>query len=232
MPGPNQKELFQALRQKAGLKQEVYHKTLEVFEEFKKTAEELPPLFHARNPNPRYPVLFEYRNRGQFEFEMKFGGDILIFMMHTNIFEFSRDHEVMRTSYIKEDQRRSYCGIIQIFNFLNDSFKYNRINDAGYMIGRIFVNRELHYFIEGKREIGLLYNNFNTAKITQASIGSIIRSAMLYTINFDLLTPDFNNVKEVTVAEMQDTIDRMMIRTGKRLGYRFQADQANGEEER
>ncbi|MCK7539616.1 MAG: hypothetical protein MZV63_56250 [Marinilabiliales bacterium] len=54
---------------------------------------------------------------------------------------------------------------------------------------------------------------------------------MLYTINFDLLTPDFNDVKEVTVAEMQDNIDRMKMRTGKRLGYKFQADKANGEVE-
>ena len=97
------------------------------------------------------------------------------------------------------------------------------------MIGRVFINREMHYFIEGKREIGLLYNNFNTSRINKTSITGLIRSAMMYTINFDLLTPDFNNVKEVTVAEMQDTIDRMTIRTGKRLGYRFQADKANGD---
>lgn len=231
MPAPTQPELFLALRNKASLKQEIFHKTVSVFEDFKKSAELMPALFHARNPTPRYPLLFEYRDRGPFEFELKFGSDILIFMMHTNIFEFSRDHEVMRTSYIKEDRLRSYCGIIQVFNFLNDSFKYNRINDAGYMIGRIFINRELHYFIEGKREIGLLYNNFNTSKINKASIGGIIRSAMLYTINFDLLTPDFDDVKEVTVAEMQDNIDRMKMRTGKRLGYKFQADKANGEAE-
>lgn len=229
MPAPTQRELFQALAGKAGLKQEVYHKTLQVFEDFKTEAELLPSLFHTRNSRSRFPILFEYKDRGPFEFELKFGGDILIFMMHTNIFEFPRDHEVMRTPYVKEDIKRSYCGIIQIFNFLNDSFKYNRVNDLGYMIGRIFINREFHYFIEGKREIGLLYNNFNTSKITRTTIGSIIRSAMVYTINFDLLTPDFNNVKEVTMAEMQDTIDRMVIRTGKRLGYKFQADRANGD---
>jgi hypothetical protein len=229
MPAPTQRELFQALAGKGGLKQEVYHKTFQIFEDFKKEAEGMPPQFHSRYSNTKYPILFEYRNRGQFEFELKFGGDILIFMMHTNIFEFPRDHEVMKTPYVKEDVKRSYCGVIQIFNFLNDSFRYNRVNDLGYMIGRIFINRELHYFIEGKREIGLLYNNFNTSKISKTTIGSIIRSAMLYTINFDLLTPDFNNVKEVTMAEMQDTIDRMIIRTGKRLGYRFQADRANGD---
>lgn len=229
MTAPTQTDLFKILKRQAGLKQEVYHKTSRVFEEFKNEAEKLPALFKGQNPAGKYPILFEYNDRGQFEFELKFGADILIFMMHTNVFEFNRDHEVMRTSYIKEDLRRSYCGIIQIFNFLNDSFRYNRVNDLGYMIGRVFVNRDLHYFIEGKREIGLLYNNFNTSRINRNSISGIIRSAMMYTINFDLLTPDFNNVKEVTVAEMQDTINRMMIRTGKRLGYRFQADKANGD---
>ena len=211
------------------MKQEVYHKTLQVFEQFKTEASGLPDLFHKRNHVSRYPILFEFGDRGLFEFELKFGGDILIFMMHTNVFEFSRDHEVMKTSYIREDLTRSYCGMIQIFNFLNDSFKYNRLNDMGYMIGRIFINRDLHYFVEGKREVGLLYNNFNTSRIHRKSIRDIIRSAMMYTINFDLLSPDFNAVKEVTVAEMQDNINRMMIRTGKRLGYRFQADRVNGD---
>ena len=229
MPAPTQHELFRALASKAGLKQEVFHKTFEVFAEFKREAESMPLKFHSIRSKHKYPVLFEYRDRGEFEFELKFGGDVLIFMMHTNVFEFSRDHEVMRTPYVKEDPRRSYCGMIQIFNFLNDSFKYNRVNDLGYMIGRVFVNRELHYFIEGKREVGLLYNNFNTSRINKASITGLIRSAMLYTVNFDLLTPDFNNVKEVTVAELLDTIDRMKIRTGKRLGYPFQADRANGD---
>jgi hypothetical protein len=229
MPSPTNRQLFQALEEKGQLKQEVYHKTLEVFGEFKKQAESLVPLYRKAEKKGKFPILFEYRDRGTFEFELKFGGDILIFMMHTNVFEFSRDHPVMRTPYIKEDKNRSYCGIIHIFNFLNDSFRYNRVNDLGYLIGRVFVNRELHYFLEGKREIGLLYNNFNTATIDRPAIQGIIRSAMLYTLNFDLLTPDYNALKEVTVAEMQDTLDKMMLKTGKRLGFRFQADAANGE---
>jgi hypothetical protein len=31
-------------------------------------------------------------------------------------------------------------------------------------------------------------------------------------------------MKEVTVLEMQTTIENLQIRTGKRLGFRFQAD--------
>lgn len=227
---PTTRELFKVLRQKAGLKQEVYAKTAQVFEQFRKEVIDLETQWHGIPRTEKYPLLFEFQDIGTFQFELRFGGDVLIFMMHTNVFEFPRDHEVMKTSYIKDDPRRSYCGIIHIFNFLNDSFKYNRVNDVGYLIGRIFINRELHYFIEGKREIGLLYNNFNSATINRSSVQSLIRAAMLYTINFDLLTPDYDRVKEVTVAEMKDTLDKMMIRTGKRLGFRFQADkEGNGE---
>lgn len=227
---PTTRELFKVLKTKAGLKQEVYAKTLQIFDQFRHEVIALEDLWHGMPHNEKYPLLFEFQDRGMFEFELKFGGDVLIFMMHTNVFEFPRDHEVMKASYIKEDPRRSYCGIIHIFNFLNDSFKYNRVNDVGYLIGRIFINRELHYFIEGKREIGLLYNNFNSARISQGSVQSLIRAAMLYTLNFDLLTPDFDRVKEVTVAEMKDTLEQMTIRTGKRLGFKFQADkEENGE---
>jgi hypothetical protein len=221
------KVLFDALVVKAGLKQEVYAKTLEAFNVFKEESILLASDYHKKISQTKWPILFEYKDRGNFEFELKFGSDVLIFFMHTNVFEFSRDHEVMKTGYIKENKQRSYCGIIHIFNFLADSFKYNRTNDIGYLIGRVFVNRESHYFIEGKREIGLLYNNFATSKLNAKSIASIIRSSVEYTINFDLLTPPYDNMKEVTVSEMLTTLENHQIRTGKRLGFRFQADDIN-----
>jgi len=219
------KDLFEAVVAKAGLKQEVYATTLNVFNEFKKETIRLTGDYHKKIKQTQWPIPFEYKDHGTFEFELKFGSDILIFLMHTNVFEFSRDHEVMKTSYIKEDKKRSYCGIIHIFNFLADSFKYNRTSDIGYMIGRIFINRELHYFIEGKREIGLLYNNFQTSKLDTAAIISIVQSSIQYTLNFDLLTPPYDNMKEVTVQEMQTALANLQFRTGKRLGFRFQADE-------
>jgi hypothetical protein len=224
-----QSQLFKTIVTKATLKQDVYHKTLDAFAIFKDEASRLAGNYQSTVRRTKYPILFEFKDMGQFQFELKFGGDILIFMMHTNVFEFSRNHEVMRSSYIKEDPSRSYCGIIYIFNFLADSFKYNRTNDLGYLIGRVFVNREMHYFIEGKREVGLLYNNFPSSKLNKQAIHSIIQSAVLYTINFDLLTPPFENMQEVTVNEMQTTLDNMQIRTAKRLGYRYQADRPEEE---
>ncbi|MBR2958137.1 MAG: hypothetical protein IKC19_00725 [Bacteroidales bacterium] len=209
---------------KSDLKQSVFRATRDSFELFRSTTRELISLFQQRCREEGRQVAFEFTDRGDFEFEVKFGGDILLFMMHTNVFEFSRDHQVMKTPYVREDTRRSYCGVIHIYNFLADSFAYQRDNDLGYMIGRVFVNLERHYFIEGKRELGMLYTNFNTSEITPETVQGIVESAIEYTTNFDLLTPPYDEVKLVSVGEMRTNFDKKSLVTGKRLGFRFQAD--------
>jgi hypothetical protein len=217
-------DLFTSVVSKACMKQDVYEKTLDIFKQFKQETQNITKNYHKKIKSTPFNVPFEYNDHGEFGFGLTFGSDILIFFMHTNIFEFPRDHEVMKSAYIRQDKTRSYCGIIHIFNFLGDSFKYNRISDVGYLIGRIFINRELHYFVEGKKEVGLLYNNFPTSVLDKSVIQSIIQSSILYTIHFDLLTPPFDNMKEVTVQEMKTVLEAMQFRTGKRLGFRFQAD--------
>jgi hypothetical protein len=220
----NTTPLFSKLQDKASLKQDVYTKTLNTFKTFYDILFTLSKEYEQFSANQNAPIPFKLTKKSEFEIELQFGGDVLIFMMHTNIFEFSRDHEVMKTPYIREDKLRSYCGVIHIFNFLADSFKYNRLNDIGYLIGRLFINKELHYFIEGKREVGLLYPNFATSVVDEQSIRKIIESAIEYTLNFDLLTPAFDSIKEVSVDEIQTTSDNIKLKTGKRLGFKFQAD--------
>lgn len=220
----HQPTIFDAFVKKAKLKQYVYSNTLNTIKLFKKTINEVVLEYQDQYKNTEKLIPFEYKDKSDFEIELKFGGDVLLFLMHTNVFEFPREHEVMKTSYIKEDKFRSYCGIIHIYNFLADSFKYNRVNDVGYLIGRVFINKDKHYFIEGKRELGLLYNKFGKAKMGKKAARDIIESSINYTINFDLLTPPYQNVQEIYVQDIKYAIDNMTLKTGKRLGFRFQAD--------
>jgi hypothetical protein len=218
------KDLFDLIIQKSSLKTNVYNNTLNAFGLVKDVIEKLSDDYKDYKGSKQLITTFETRTPGKFELDLKFGGDILLFVMHTNVFEFPRHHEVMRTSYIKEDTDRSYCGIINVYNFIADSFKFNRVNDIGYLIGRIFINKENHYFIEGKRELGFIYNDFGKNTINFNSVETIIKTAIEYTVNFDLLTPHYDLVKYVSVNEMKSTLDSISIKTGKRLGYKFQAD--------
>lgn len=216
--------LFDALVEKATLKQDVYRKTLDSFNLLKDGMKYLVDQYELLDTQESKKIPFTYKDRSEFEAELKFAGDTLVFMMHTNIFEFPRSHEVMKTPYIQEDNERSYCGIISMYNFLSDSFKYNRLNDVGYLVGRLFINKDMHYFVEGKREIGFLYKSFGASQMNKDSACEIIESSIYYTINFDLLTPPYENVKLVSVQEFISAVDSLKMKTGKRLGFKFQAD--------
>ena len=127
-----------------------------------------------------HEVKIEYRDRGKFEAQLQVADDILIFSMHSNVFEFNREHIIWQNSYVRDNKANSYCGMINIYNFLSDSFKYNRSADEGYLIGRLFVNREKQYFVEGKRQISMRHNNFGTQTISKESLINIIETAMDY----------------------------------------------------
>lgn len=217
-----QNQLFEALRGKSLLKQDVYRKTQQSFEILRKEIRGLVYTYDETYANQE-KVDFEMVDGDDFRIQLKFGGDVLIFILHTNIFQFPRLHEVMKTQYINDNPARSYCGVINIYNFLADSFRFNRYNDLGYLIGRVFINKDVHYFIEGKREIGQLYNNFSTSVLDETALRDIIKSSILYTTNFDLLTPPYDEVKLVRVGDMQAESDIKLV-TGKRLGFRFQGD--------
>ncbi|MDO9510351.1 MAG: hypothetical protein Q7J34_01210 [Bacteroidales bacterium] len=220
-------ELFETLSSKGQLKQQVYKNAIEAIRLFKEVVTEIYEGY--LQSDLRHPeVRFEYTDVNDFEVDMTFAGDVLVFIMHTNVFEFSRNHEVMNTPYVREDKNRSYCGVIHIYNFLSDSYTYQRDNDLGYLIGRIFINKDNYFFIEGKREVGMLYSGFGTQVLNKETAAEIVKSAMLYSINFDLLTPPFDDVKMVSVGQVKAAYNSLSITTGKRLGFKFQADTNGG----
>ena len=217
-------QILTVLEMKSLVKQKVYDQTLEVFTLLKEVLQEIATEYnseiHVKDPR----VGFEFKEKGQFEAELKVAGDILIFSMHSNIFEFDRDHNVWKLSYVKDNSLYSFCGIINVYNFLADSFKYNRLEDLGYLITRIFVNLEKHFFVEGKRQQEYLYNNFGKSVLNKEILKDMILKTIIYAIDFDLLVPPYDNVKIASVAQLNEKMEYSRMKTGKRLGFKFNSD--------
>ncbi|MCB0397948.1 MAG: hypothetical protein KDD36_14960 [Flavobacteriales bacterium] len=216
--------ILDTLKAKSSLKLKIYKNTLERFAELKEVLMEFTEDLGKEMQGFDEDVKVEFRDRGPMEADLRFGGDVVVFNMHSNVFAFDSDHSIWKTSYVQEDEFRMYCGMINIYNFLKDSFKYKRMNDMGYLIGRMFINKDNHYFVEGKRQLGFLYNDFVNDTLDKDHLRRIVQSAMLYALDFDLLTPPYDDVKMLTLQEMEDSINNMNMRTGKRLGFKFQAD--------
>ena len=174
------------------------------------------------NIDPR--VMLEYTDRSSFDAQLKVAGDILFFSMHSNIFQFDREHPAWKTPYIQKNKFNAYSGIINIYNFLFDSIKYSRQDDLGYLIARIFINHEKQYFVEGKRQMGMLFSNYGNEEITKKSLEIIISTAIQYALEFDLLVPPYDTVKIATVGQAEAKIQHSRVITGKRLGFQFNSD--------
>lgn len=216
--------ILSSLKDKAAIKQVVHDNTLEVLNIIKEILQELTEEFNRKLAGTDPRVNLEYADNGMYGAQLKIAGDLLIFAMHSNVFEFDRSHGVWKTSYVQKDRMASYCGIINIYNFLADSFKYNRTQDLGYLVGRIFVNKDMHYFTEGKRQLGFFFNNFGNEKLNKSSLTQIINLAINYTLEFDLLVPPYDTVKIASVEQISDRIQLSKLRTGKRLGFQFNSD--------
>jgi hypothetical protein len=225
----NEKETREALLEafviKSNVKQRGYLNTLQTFKILKKVLKTLEKnyitVLKDQVPNVSLP---SYKDRGPFEAEFEVGGDLLIFSMHSNVFEFDKKHPILKSKYIEEDPLRSYCGMINIYNFLADSFKYNRLNDLGYLVARVFINKDNHFFVEGKRQTEENVKSFAIDTISPGILRQIVETAIRYCIEFDLLVPPYDQVKLATVEQMREKISHSRMVTGKRLGFAFNAD--------
>ena len=218
-------DYFEGMILKTNLKQEVYQKTVNSFLLLKEVLKELADEYRtALKDRVEDHVLPVFQDKGPFNAEFKVGGDLLIFSMHSNVFVFDRDHPIWKLDYIKANAMNSYCGVFNIYNFLADSFKYDRNEDLGYLIARIFINRESHFFVEGKRQSSELVKDFGSDEMTKNYMREILETAIHYAVDFDLLVPPYDQVKIATVEQMQVEINHSKILTWKRLGFKFNSD--------
>ena len=216
--------ILKVLKEKSSLKQNVFHNNIKVFDEMKAVIKEVVADLKSDAHKIDKRLLVDYTDKGPHEMELKVAGDVLFFHMHTNVFDFDKSHPMWKTSYVRDNPSNSYCGMIYVYNFLADSFKYNRVGDVGYMIARMFINNESHYFVEGKRQLGFLYNDFPNKTIDKQVLKNIVESAIIYALDFDLFTPPFDEMQEISVSQILEASENMRIKTGKRLGFRFQSD--------
>jgi len=227
----NQKteQIIGILKSKSVMKQKIFDNTYKTFVMLKGVLSEAASEFNPLLTKIDSRVTVEFTDRGMFEAQLKVAGDMLVFSMFTNAFEFDRTHPIWKNSYALGNPHSTICGMISIYNFLNDSFRYHRTSDLGYLIARLFINREHYFFVEGKQQMNNWVNHFGTTAISRQILRDIVESAILYTLNFDLLVPPYDSVKIISLEQMNMKIESERFPTGKRLGFTYNSDDVTGQ---
>lgn len=213
--------IIQMLNEKASVKNEI---SLSLNNNFKKLVEVAKKyasdIKHVESNKPTHNLLDVY-DKNSNSFEIRLGEETLLFHKLSAIFQIDKSHQLWSSSYISDNYLNSYVGIINIYNFLSDSLRQNRIEDQGYLIARILINREGHFFVEGKRQLGFLYNDFINAVINETDLANIIESSLLYSLDFDITVPDYDAISVINVGGLLDQIDFSIPPSTKKLGFKF-----------
>ena len=214
--------IIDLLINKAALKQDVAEYAEKVFLQFKELVQQELEVLSKSVDDSRVRLKFE--DKGKYEFRVSIGSDVLVFQLHSNIFRLPDNDPLWKTTYLKENGANGFFAIINIYNFLAESFERHRSNDAGYLIGRVFLNHDEHFMVEGHGQLGTLFQDLEHGELNEEIIRQILQSSMAYAIEFDLITPPYDMIQQVTVKEINVISSDLQVATGKRLGFRFSAD--------
>lgn len=221
---PCNQKILQILSEKSSTKQLVFRETKKMYQIFEAESARIAEELNSNICNIDNTVVVEYKNVSDFEGQLHFSGDVIVLNMHSNVFTFEEDHLIWKSSYIKEDPMRAYFGVIRIYNFLADSFKQNRTSDYGHLMGRIFINKDKHFFMEGAKQFAFKYNNVAQDVFDEEKMREIIEQSMILSLDFDLTVPDFNEQSEITVGQIQQIGSLQSVSTRKKLGFKFKAE--------
>ena len=214
-------EIINILKTKSKNKQLVYSNTKTFFENLKEKLIQTEKYLTDKVTSSNKEIEIKYLSSGNFEAMLQLSGETLLFNMHSNVFDLPKNHAFKNSDYLKNDVERSFCGMINIYNFLSDSFRYKRLNDEVYLIGRIFINKDNNFFVDGEKPIGFLFRDFHNQNVTSDLIEKILSTCILYCLNDDLIVPDFNDYKIINIHHIMQMSNNQKLKTAKKLGYRL-----------
>lgn len=142
------------------------------------------------------PIKVERIN--EYEFIFRIGADVLIFILQSNTVRLPDETYISKSKYLKEDVTLRFFGQILIYNFLADTITYGRLDDPGYLICRILLNRENKFYIEGDRKIVYSFPDLEENPMTQEKLRTLVELLTVAALDNDLLAPAFQDIMLIT----------------------------------
>ncbi|WP_226163386.1 hypothetical protein [Hymenobacter terricola] len=221
-PADRLDQIFEGLKQKSTAKQAIFRNTKAAFDCLRLVSQELVVELTRKLTPFDSSVVIEYRSINDMEFHIRFSGDLLVFVMHSNVVTFADDYGPMPSAYVSEDFRRRFFGHIMAYNFMADSIKYQRLNDPGYLVGRLLVNIDNHYFLEGVQQLELPDNDMSDNLITTDAMRLFVESAMIAAVNNDLIAPPLPEIQKISVKQK---LENQQVSRGSKVGFSFSHEQ-------
>lgn len=189
--------ILKKLQTTSKLKYNLFELTETLFRQLEAICHEISDEIKEANKEDK-PIPIKLEKINDFEFTFRIGGDVLVFILQSNIVRLPDDTYLSKSKYLKEDNSLKYFGQILIYNFISDTITYGRLDDPGYLIGRILLNRENKFFLEGDRKIVYSFPELRDNPVTKEKMRSLVEQMVISALDNDLLAPAFQDIMLIT----------------------------------
>lgn len=207
------------LEYKSTAKQVTYKKLLTAFDSLAKESKRVITELKKKAKPGDADVTLDFKRINDHEFQVKVAGDMIIFVLHTNIVTFDDSHDVLKDPYIQAAEINRYFGQIMIYNFMSDSLEFHRINDPGYLLARLLINHEGRYIIEGEGKLGVVFSHISESPISEADLNILVKLALTLAIENDLTALPYPQVKFITLHQKLEKTQE--LGAGHKIGFRM-----------
>ncbi len=213
-------DLYRLLTRKSAAKLEVFEYMKTVIAQWKEVLMTLANELSNDVCDSNNAIDIEYIDVSSFEAKLKTAGDILFTYVHTNVFALDDAHYLHQHSYLKDNEYESYFGTLNIYYFLGDSIKYNRLNDNGILIARVMVNKSGLFFVEGIKSFEDFERFDPDRPLNKETMKTLAEMAVRHMLEIDLTLPPRQHAQLLSVGEIQSLRQELRFNTTQRLGFR------------
>lgn len=218
-------QLIEILKRKSYMKQEIFRNSAQLFKRMKGVSQAFVTDISSKVKGEDKDVTIEYRDISEFEFHIKFAGELLVFSRHSNVVTFPEGHILTVNPYIQGEYGRNFYIPFMAYNFLADSLKYNRLGDPGYLIARMFVNKDEHFYIEGVKQMNFLYPDIAQNVISDEILLDFVESSVLAALENDSIMGNYEANKVIMV---RDKLQMRMMGKVEKVGFKYQSVASDG----
>lgn len=211
--------IAELLLTKSTVKQQAYRNVCQAFKQLEAGAHVLVNELSSRTTERDQDIKLHVEFVSDQEFHIRIAGDLLVFVLHTNIIMLSEEYEYNKSNYVQENPLRKYLGQINVYNFMSDSLEYNRLNDPGYLLARLLINYENYFLVEGDRQVDFMFKSASSKPLEKVDLNILINLIITQAAENDLVTPPFPKIRNITLREKLEKTQS--LGAGNKIGFQM-----------
>ncbi len=217
-PDPTE-NIVEILLNKSTVKQKTYRNVCTAFKQMEEEARLMVDVISAKTTERDQDIKLSVESVNAQEFHIRVAGDLLVFILHTNIITLPEDYDYNKSNYVADQPLRKYLGQINVYNFMADSFEFNRLNDPGYLLARLLINSENHFIVEGDRQVGFMFESASVKPLEKVDLDILIKLIISQAADNDLVVPPFPKIRSISVREKLEKTQS--LGAGNKIGFQM-----------